>query len=337
MSIPLGELAALGALAACENGMPRNKVIAIATAAGAPDVDAACDSLLECGKLRAHGDVLRLTPQGIEALLELHASLERAVDPSAPRPGDEIAQSIPWLTTVRTCWIDALSFNYAVPADALAEFLPAPLEPELHRGSAWVQVLVSSLRDLRPRGLPSLFGANFYQVSYRAAVTLGERRGGFFTRSDTNNEVMRAIGNRLAEFKFHDFGAATMSMIRQGDTLIVGIEPESARQNGRLVAIVPTTPLPKAPDDSVWSSIDNLHEPLIECYDAFGVDEATGHVYTLTIDRNPWNAQFVQPTEHYCEYFDTGPLGDCGARLDSVLHVRECEYRWRPLRRERYA
>jgi hypothetical protein len=144
---------------------------------------------------------------------------------------------------------------------------------------------------------------------------------------------MRAIGNRLAEFRFHDFGAATMSMIRQGDNLIVGIEP--ARPGGRLVAIVPTRALPSPPPGSVWSSLADLQGPLVECYDAFGVDPASGYVYILTIDRDPWHPVFVRPTEIYCEYFDTGPLGESGARLDSVLHVRECEYRWRPLRRER--
>jgi hypothetical protein len=199
-------------------------------------------------------------------------------------------------------------------------------------------VLLSSLRDLRPRGLPALFGACIYQVSYRAAVRYRGadgrwRRGGFFTRSDTNDGVMRAVGNRLAEFRFHDFGAVTMSMIRSGDDLVVGVEPEAARPGGGLVAVVPTRPLPGPPPGSVWRSVADLHEPLVECYDALGVDGE--FVYVLTIDRDPWNPAFVQPREIWCEYFDTGPLGGCGARLDSVLHVRECEYRWRPLRRER--
>jgi uncharacterized protein YqjF (DUF2071 family) len=230
-----------------------------------------------------------------------------------------------------------LSFNYAVPPAALATLLPPPLEPEVHKASAWVQVLVSSLRDLRPRGLPSLFGASFCQVSYRAKVRYSGadeawRSGGFFTRSDTNDAVMRAIGNRLAEFKFHDFGPATMTLLRDGENLVVGIEPE--RPGGTLVAVVPTTPLPGPPPGSAWASLADLHEPLVECYDAFGVDARSGHVYLLTIDRDPWNPVFVRPTQHYCEYFQEGPLADCDARLDSVLHVRECEYRWRPLRRE---
>ncbi|HEY0094344.1 MAG TPA: hypothetical protein VGB96_08470, partial [Archangium sp.] len=58
-------------------------------------------------------------------------------------------------------------------------------------------------------------------------------------------------------------------------------------------------------------------------------------VYVLTNDREPWNARFVQPVELYCEYMRDGALAG-QARLDSVLHLRECPYRWRPLRRERW-
>ena len=42
-----------------------------------------------------------------------------------------------------------------------------------------------------------------------------------------------------------------------------------------------------------------------------------------------------QDVPEYVEYVDDGPLGGGVARLDSVLHFRECAYRWRPLRRER--
>lgn len=78
-----------------------------------------------------------------------------------------------------------------------------------------------------------------------------------------------------------------------------------------------------------------LFEPLVACYDAFGV--ADDHVYTLTIERGPWNARFAHARELYAAYFDTGPLGGGAARLDSVLHVPRCAYRWRRLVRERFA
>lgn len=332
-------LAVLGALAASRIGMMRDDLVRALDQAGIETAEASrvLDGLIGSGRVSARASWLELTPTGILALLQLHAEIERALDPSPAVPGQEECPSLPWLTAVQTCWIDALSINYRVRPEALAALLPAPLEPEVHKGHGWVQVLVSSLRDLRPQGLPALFGTCFYQASYRAAVRYRDaggawRRGGYFVRSETNHPVMRAVGNALAEFKFHDFGAADMVMLRDGERLTVGIDPETAFPGGRLVSVVDTRPRAGPPPGSCWSSLDELHEPLVECYDALGVDAEQGHLYILSIDRDPWNARFVRPTSVYSEYFDSGPLGHAG-ELDSVLHLSECRYRWRPLRR----
>ena len=333
-------LAILGALAASRTGMEREDLLRALAAARVPEEDGArvLQALVVGGRVTLRGTWLLLAPSGILDLLSLHAQIERALDPSPPLPGQEDCPSIPWLTAVQTCWIDALSVNYRVRPDALAALLPPPLEPEVHKGHGWVQVLVSSLRDMRPQGMPALFGTCFYQASYRAAVQYrtrdgARRRGGYFVRSETNHPVMRAVGNALAEFKFHDFGAAEMVMLRDGPRLTVGVDPEPEFPSGRLVTVVDTRPLPSAPPGSCWSSLAELHEPLVECYDALGVDAEHGHLYVLTIDRDPWNARFVEPQEVYSEYFDRGPLGGGAAELDSVLHLEECRYRWRPLRR----
>jgi uncharacterized protein YqjF (DUF2071 family) len=270
--------------------------------------------------------------------MELYGVIESALDPSHCPPSAEVCPSLPILAAIRTEWIEALSMNYAVDPGALARLLPAPLEPEVHRGRAWVQVLMSSLRDLRPQGLPSPFGVCFYQVSYRAAVSYVtrdgvRRRGGYFVRSETNNPVMRAVGNRLVEFKFHDFGAAEVVMVRDGPRLNVGVD--SVRPGGRIFATIDTTPKDDPPPGSIWTSLDDLQHPLVDCYDALGVDRDEGWLYVLTIDRDTWQARFVTPEALYCEYFDTGALGGGAAVLDSVLHFERCAYRWRPLRRER--
>jgi uncharacterized protein YqjF (DUF2071 family) len=334
-------LAILGALAASRVGMEQADVLRALDAAGvdAGSAGRVLAALVSSGGVRARSDAwLELTPSGILDLLALHAEIEHALDPSPPLPEQEQCPSVPWLTAVQTCWIDALSINYRVDPLALAPLLPAPLEPEVHKGHGWVQVLMSSLRDMRPPGIPSLFGTCFYQVSYRAAVRYRDgggawRRGGYFVRSETNHPVMRAVGNALAEFKFHDFGAADMVMLRDGDRLTVGVDPEPGSPDGKLVSVVDTRPRDTPPAGSCWSSLDELHEPLVECYDALGVDAEQGHLYILTIDRDPWNARFVSPQNVYCEYFDTGPLGRGAGELDSVLHLEECRYRWRPLRR----
>ena len=348
MSAPGGDTrarwAALGALASERGGLVAGELESRLASVGIArrDLERALDDLVSDSSVRRHGGVLELTGEGAVRWLALHADIEQALDPSPTTPGMESCPSIPWLTTVHTRWIDAVSLNYAVEPAALARMLPPPLEPEIHCDQAWVQVLISSLRDMRPQGLLALFGVCFHQVSYRAAVqyrssTGALRRGGYFVRSETNHHVMRAIGNALAEFKFHQFVHADVTMVRQGDRLVVGVEPGADAPGGRLVGMFNTAPLAAPPRESVWGSVRELTPALVECYDAFGVDPVGRWVYVLTIDRDPWDPCFIQPEQLYSEYTDTGALGGGVARLDSVLHVpRPCAYRWRPLRREHY-
>jgi len=337
----LAELAALAAMAASPSGL---SLVQLTTALEHGGINRSLVSDITT-ELHARHEaayekkVFRATPGGLRRLLDLYAKIDAALDPSSHPSHLEVCPSLPWLTRVRTQWIDAVSVNYAVDPKALAQILPRPLQPELHEGCAWVQVLMSSLQDLRPVRMPSLFGTCFYQISYRAAVeyvgadgTL--RRGGYFVRSDTNHAVMRAIGLELAEFKFHEFGLADMLMIREGRKLTLGVDPKPDAGPGRFVGVFDTQPLDGPPPGSVWTSLQQLHEPLVECYDALGVDQDGGYMYVLTIDRDPWNARFVAPQELYCEFMDTGPLGNGMSRLDSVLHIESCCYRWRPLRRE---
>jgi uncharacterized protein YqjF (DUF2071 family) len=327
----------LATLAAAGTGLPRHDLERRLRDAGVDAPAAELDRLHVGGLLDATGNALAISPAGVRRLLELHAAIEAALDPSPDSPAHEECPSLPWITTVRTEWIDAVSLNYAVDVDALGAILPAPLEPEIHKGTGWVQVLMSSLREMRPQGAPGLFGVDFYQVSYRAAVQYRSadgslKRGGYFVRSETSDPVLREVGNALAEFKFHEFGLAQMVMLRAGDRLTLGVDP--GETGSKLVGIFDTGGSELPPAGSVWASLDELHVPLVECYDALGVDRENGWLYVLTIDRDPWQARFADVVQVYSEWMDEkGPLAG-HARLDSVLHVPRCAYRWRPLRRE---
>ena len=337
------QMATLAALAGAPAGLsPADLLGTLAEAGlGPSEVLAATEELLSSGEIGMRGGAFELAPAGARSLLAIHAAIEQALDPSPSTPGMEECPSIPWLTTVQTCWVDAVSINVAVAPEALRPLLPAPLEPEVFHGSAWVQVLISRLRDMRPQGTLALFGVNFHQVSYRAAVRYRSRsgalrRGGFFVRSETDNAVMRAVGNALAEFRYHDFGLAEIALRRSGHRLDVSVKPPPRSPGGLVSASLDTSRDHGPPPGSVWGSLDALREPLVECYDAFGVDPEHRWIYILTIDRGPWDARFARAERVRCEFHETGPLGGA-SRVDSVLHIpRDCPYRWRPLRRERW-
>ena len=336
---PLSEIAVLGALAGAPSGLAPDVLVAELVEVGVSMDDAleACESLLARGEVSARGPILELTPRGGTALLSVHAAIERALDPSPSTPGMEECPSIPWLTTVETAWHDALSLNYAVDPEALRAILPPPLEPELFHGRAWVQVLASRLSEMRPQGMPALFGVDFHQVSYRAAVRYvgahGVRRGGYFVRSETDHAVMRAVGNALVEFKFHAFEGATIALAKKKDTLAFSVDPEDPRSIGKTRVVLDTRAGQIAPQSSLWRDRAEMRKALVECYDAFGVDPS-GYIYVLTIDREPWREAFATPKTVEVEWMQRGPLA--GAVLDSVFTVPlPCRYKWRPLRRER--
>jgi uncharacterized protein YqjF (DUF2071 family) len=337
VSDPLVRWAVLAALGARRSPMHTHELARVVVDAGldATGLGALVERARASGEIAAVRDGFALSERGAAALLDLYGEIAGALA-SEGDPTFETCPSVPWLTTVQTEWIEAVSLNYAVDPAALASVLPPPLEPEIWKGTGWVQVLVSSLRDMRPQGLGALFGVSFYQASYRAAVRYRRRdgtwhRGGYFVRSETNHPVMQAVGNRLTEFKFHEFGLADMAVVRDGSDLTVAIDAHTS--GGKLVAVLDTTPRREPPPDSVWSSLDDLHEPLVECYDALGIDRDGGWLYVLTIDREPWNAKFAGVKELYCEALTSGPLA-AAARLDSALHIERCGYKWKPLRRE---
>ena len=336
---PLSEIAVLGALAASPAGLRPNELVERLAEVGV-EVDeavAACETLVSRGEVSSRGPSLELSPRGGTALLAVHAAIERALDPSPSTPGMEECPSLPWLTTVETAWLDAISLNYSVDPEALRSLLPRPLEPEIFHGRAWVQVLASRLREMRPQGVPALFGVDFHQVSYRAAVRYtgphGVRRGGYFVRSETDHAVMRAVGNALVEFRFHDFEAATIDLRKSSDQITFSVTPKGTSAQGNVRVVLDARAGQSPPKSSVWQSRAELREALVECYDAFGVDPL-GFVYVLTIDREPWRETFATPLSADVQWMDRGPLA--GAILDSALHIpMPCRYKWRPLRRER--
>jgi len=343
VTIRVEEAAVLAALVASPAGYRAEELMRVLAEAGVSDEGAldACEALFERGAIELRDGAFQATSLGANALIDFHAAIEHALDPSPTTPGMEACPSVPWLTTVQTHWLDAVSLNYAVDVDAVRTLLPRPLEPEIHEGTAWVQLLVSRLREMRPQGLPPLFGVNFHQASYRVAVSYKSlsgrvRRGGYFIRSETDHGVMRALGNRLLEFRFHDFGLAKMGLTRRGERLTLSIAPTVGAPHGEVDVDFDTRPGQAAPRGSVWRSIEQVREPLVECFDAFGVDPS-GWVYVLTIDREPWRERWAVPTVRRAAYFESGPLGHGAARLASALHVPvPCAYRWRPLRRERF-
>ena len=266
---------------------------------------------------------------------EFYRALGEIRDVLAP---DQNSATLPF--TLRTTWQECLCFNYAVEPRVLRPLVSDMFDLVTLRGKAFLSVTAASLSGMRPTGLPDLTGKNFSHLTLRAVVRFrnqaGIRRTGYeFVDSITNSQLLTRIGNSVTEYKFHDFRTGSITFLRQGTTLMLAVEEPTL--DLKLVTTVDTRESAiDPPAHSVFETRTELDKTIIDHDIAFGYSpDRTAGAYVLTIEREPWRYRFVEPQELYFSYFQEGaPFDEDSAVLDSVLHVEEVAYRWRPLRFE---
>jgi len=102
------------------------------------------------------------------------------------------------------CWL----FTYRTPIASAQHLLPQPLEPVIHNGYAFWNVVVSLVQHMRPRYFPSFVGITYWHIAYRLYVRLPLQNekaieGLYFLRSDCDNRFMAIAGNLMTDFCFH--------------------------------------------------------------------------------------------------------------------------------------
>src|SRR6266571_7868136 len=105
----------------------------------------------------------------------------------------------PMRTVFGTCFL----VNFGVRSDVMRALLPHPIVPDLYGNEAYLSIVISDLRCMRPAFLPKALGVTYHQVVYRVVVRCLGERGVFFLRSDADNRLMCLAGNWFTFFHFH--------------------------------------------------------------------------------------------------------------------------------------
>lgn len=117
----------------------------------------------------------------------------------APRP------SGPWALAMR--WSRLLFLHWPVEPERIAPTLPAPLEPDLHDGRAWLGVVPFEMRGVRPRWVPALPGlSRFPELNLRTYVRGPAGPGVWFYSLDAGHPL--AVRLARAGFRLPYFDAA---------------------------------------------------------------------------------------------------------------------------------
>lgn len=101
-------------------------------------------------------------------------------------------------------WHDLLFAHWEVPPRALSGVVPAPLELELHQGSAWIGIIPFTMSGVRLRGTPSLPGLSaFPELNVRTYVRYRGLSGVYFFSLDAGSRLAVAAARRWYRLPYH--------------------------------------------------------------------------------------------------------------------------------------
>ncbi len=127
--------------------------------------------------------------------------------------------------------------NYRIDPEVMQQNLPKEFKPKIINGYAIGGICQVSLSQMRPNGLPSIFGSKSHNAAHRIAVTSSLGEGVFVTRRDTNSLVNTFASGRLfpgnykkADFSIESNGNSFSVRIGKGEECLMNIEAEISKE-----------------------------------------------------------------------------------------------------------
>ncbi|MBX0297642.1 DUF2071 domain-containing protein [Haloarcula nitratireducens] len=213
--------------------------------------------------------------------------------------------------------------NYRIDPEVLAGELPAPFRPQTVQGYGIGGICLIRLRNLRPRGVPAVFGMSSENAAHRIAVewdTDGDTRSGVYVaRRDTDSQVNSMLGGTLfpglfkpASFEVDEsndrFEVAMTSEIDETQTAVTG------KANGSL------------PEDSIFDSLQAVSAFMENGSMGYSPTEQEGEYDSMDLHIPDWEVQPFSVDAVKSSYFDDFPAG--AAKFDNALLMRGAYHEW---------
>jgi DoxX-like family/Uncharacterized conserved protein (COG2071) len=267
---------------------------------------------------------LLLWPAG---LLPLNALFLTAVWASALKMGTVRARLRRHPVPIRATLRDCVTLTYAVPAHILRPLLPPGLELETVGEDGFVAVALVQTERLRPDGLPSALGGNFFLAGYRVFTrfrTADGRtlRGLRILRSDTDRTLMALGGNLLTHYNYHRCRA---SVVVAGDAIRFTIHTPD--HSGDLDVIVDRHHAP-LPEGSPFASVREARRFAGPLPFTFDYEEDTHAIVAIEARRTNWRPAPVEAHVARLGFFEQPAFAGCAPRLAAAFYVRDIDYHW---------
>ncbi len=235
---------------------------------------------------------------------------------------------------VEAFFASSLVLTFAVAPRQIENLIPECLELDVFNEKwAFVAAAMVQTEKLRPKGLPKLFGRNFFLIGYRVFVRYtdgaGKRvRGLYILKSETDKKSMEFFGNVFTHYKY------TTTDI-QKTVNINSIEIKSSKSDFRVViensGDEEKIPLPDQSPFSDWKEARRYAGPLPFTFTYF-VDKK--EVLIIEGIRQNWKPKPVRVENYHFSFLDELKLS--GAILANAFVIENVPYQWKKGRIERW-
>src|SRR5262245_32957359 len=114
-------------------------------------------------------------------------------------------------------WREVLFAHWPVDYDLLRSLVPAKLALDLFNGMPWISVVPFRMRNVAPRGVPSLPGiSSFPELNVRTYVRVDDRPGVYFFSLDAGSAVAVRAARLLLNLPYF---SASMTMTSRANAI----------------------------------------------------------------------------------------------------------------------
>ncbi len=214
-----------------------------------------------------------------------------------------------------------------MPAAVLRPLLPPGLELETVGDDGFVAVALVQTERLRPDGVPTALGRNFFLAGYRVFARFRTAdgtllRGLRILRSDTDRSLMALGGNLLTHYHYHHCRA---SVVAAADAIRFAVHTPDA--SGDLDVIVQRHE-GGLPDGSPFGSVREARRFAGPLPFTFDYEEETHAIVAIEGRRTNWRPAPVPVHVNRIAFFDQPAFAGCVPRLAAAFYVRNIDYHW---------
>lgn len=227
----------------------------------------------------------------------------------------------------------SLVLTFAAPKEELRKLIPECLEPDIFDEKfGFVAAALVQTKELRPKGLPKIFGKNFFLIGYRVFVRYtnsdGKRmRGLYILKSETDKKQLEFFGNI---FTHYSYSTTDIRQVKNKETT----EINSSRSDFKVVIENNSEKEITLPENSPfadWKEARRFAGPLPF---TFTYKSETKEVLIIEGVRENWTPEPVRVLDYHFSFLDKLNLPQM--KLANAFIISNIPYHWKRGRIERW-